>query len=270
MCIRAVFLVQYLNMELYIFESLFIFFLGLCLGSFLNVVVYRLEKKESFIRGRSYCPHCKHGLMWLDLIPVISFLVLRGACRYCKKKISWQYPCIELLTGLLFVAAYMHAGDSAFFFAFLLYIICSMVVIFAYDLKHYIIADAVLLPAISVTFFYQLLAHPALFFTNYLWAGLCSFLFFYAIFFFSKEKWMGFGDCKFAIFMGFSLGYPQVFIAFLVAFWLGALVGLTLMAIQKKGLKSELPFAPFLVAGTILALFWGPQIMSWYAKLFLF
>ncbi len=238
---------------------LIVFVLGLCIGSFLNVVILRLEKEES-LGGRSYCPHCKHQLAWLDLIPVFSFLFLGGKCRYCHAKISIQYPLVELATALMFLVISTIASGLAFFF--MAYVWCSMIVIFIYDLRHYIIPDVVLFPAIIVALPYHLSF-------NYLVAAVAASGFFLLIFLLSRGKAMGFGDVKLAILMGLLLGLAGVLVALVLAFWLGAVIGIVLMLLSKKGLKSQVPFAPFLIAGTFLALLWAPQIMSWYAKLLL-
>lgn len=252
--------------------AVFIFILGLCIGSFLNVVILRLETSQS-LGGRSHCPHCKHGLSWFDLIPVFSFLFLGGKCRYCKAKISIQYPLVEIATATLFLLIFTVNSQSALVLCFMLYVSCSMIVIFIYDLKHFIIPDKILFPAIIVALLFQILNFkfqiPAPI-INYLLAALLASAFFLAIYLISQGRGLGFGDVKLAILMGLLLGFPNILVALLLAFWLGAIVGLSAMALHKKGLKSELPFAPFLIAGTFIALFWGQPIINWYTSFFLF
>lgn len=245
-----------------------VFIFGLCIGSFLNVVILRLEKNES-LGGRSYCPHCKHSLVWLDLIPVFSFLFLRGKCRYCKGKISRQYPIIEISTGLIFLLI-SNYQVSIINSALLFYVTSALIVIFVYDLKHFIIPDKILFPAIVITFLYRLIDNWKLIIGNYSLAAILASGFFLAIFLISKGRWMGFGDVKLAILMGLLLGFPNILVALLSAFWLGALVGIVLMLLSKKGLKSELPFAPFLITGTFLALIWGQPVINWYANFIYF
>ena len=132
----------------------FIFLFGLTIGSFLNCVIYRLEKSESFLKGRSYCPNCKHILGWQDLIPVFSFLILKGKCRYCQQKISWQYPLVELFTGLIFLFVFYILHST-----FYILISCFLIVIFVYDLKYSLIPDKIIYPAIilSLIFNFQFL-----------------------------------------------------------------------------------------------------------------
>ena len=256
-----------------------VFLFGVCIGSFLNAVIYRLEQDKS-LSGRSFCPHCKHKLAWTDLFPVFSFLLLGGKCRYCHKKISIQYPLVEVLTGALFVVILWSLGGVSFGswlvsagifgFAkliFLFYVVSALVVIFVYDLKHYEIPDKVLFPAIGITFLFQAVSSSYLI-INYLLAVLIATGFFFAIFWFSKGAWMGFGDVKLAVLMGLLLGYPNILSALFMAFFLGAIIGVILMIFKKKGLKSEIPFGPFLVLGTFLALLYGTQTIQWYLNLF--
>ncbi|OGZ83610.1 MAG: hypothetical protein A2599_02330 [Candidatus Staskawiczbacteria bacterium RIFOXYD1_FULL_39_28] len=248
---------------------LFTFLLGVCIGSFLNCVVYRLESKKS-LAGRSFCPHCKHILSWKDLIPVLSFLFLKGKCRYCKEKISWQYPAVEVATGLIFLLILNFKFEILNQFeiteflnlGFLFYVSSALIVIFIYDLKHYLIPDKVLFPAIFITLIFRLIFISG--FLNYLLAVLIASGFFLAIFLVSGGKWMGFGDVKLAILMGLLLGFPNILVALFLAFFLGAIIGTAGMIFKRKTLKSEIPFGPFLIAGTFLALFWGQQIINWY------
>jgi prepilin signal peptidase PulO-like enzyme (type II secretory pathway) len=253
----------------------FIFIFGVCIGSFLNCVIYRTELQEnmpagpgrkavSFLRGKSFCPHCKHTLKWLDLVPVFSFVFLLGKCRYCKKQISVQYPLVELATGLIFLLISNQFQISNFLnLVFLFYVASVLIVIFVYDLKHYLIPDKVLFPAIMIAFIYRLFENfsSILFF---LLASLIASGFFLAIFLISKGRWMGFGDVKLAVLMGLLLGVQNVLAALFLAFFFGAIIGVILMVFGKKKLKSEIPFGPFLIIGTFLAMLYGSQIIQWY------
>ncbi|MDO8663699.1 MAG: prepilin peptidase [Candidatus Wildermuthbacteria bacterium] len=265
----------------------FIFFFGLAVGSFLNCVIYRLEEGKSFLKGRSYCPHCKHNLSWQDLVPVLSFLILRGKCRYCRGKISVQYPLVEIATGLLFVSAFWISPQplsrgwatqpigNGLWSDFGLWILISsfLIIIFVYDLKHYIIPDRVIYPAILVSGIWYPVS--GIFFDSYteydilntIYSAVGAALFFLIIVLVSRGKWMGVGDIKLAFLMGLILGWPNILVALFLAFSIGAIVGISLIILKKKGLKSEVPFGPFLVAGTFLALFWGGDIVSWYLGL---
>ena len=236
-----------------------LFLFGLVTGSFLNCVIYRLETGSSFLKGRSFCPHCKHKLSWLDLIPVLGFVFLQGKCRYCKKKISLQYPLVELATGFLFILAFWYFGFGISLIPWL-FILSSLLAIFVYDLKHYIIPDSLVFAAIVVAavFNFNLLAFLSAF-------GAAGF--FLAIVLISRGKWMGVGDIKLAFLMGLMLGWPAILLALFLAFSIGAIIGLGLMAVGRKTLRSEVPFGPFLVTGTLIALFWGEIIIEWYLQL---
>lgn len=265
---------------------IFIFLFGICIGSFLNCVIYRMELQEkmpenspdrkavSFLRGKSFCPHCKHNLSWQDLIPVFSFLFLKGKCRYCSKKISWQYPTIEILTGILFLFISWFCvtpGVTQIVGAnlcFLFFVSCALIIIFVYDLKHYIIPDKVLFPVIGIVFLYQLIFSFRFLNFNPLWSGFGACAFFLFFFLVSGGRWMGFGDVKLAFFMGLFLGYPNILVALFLAFFLGAIIGVGLIFLRNKNLKSEVPFGPFLITGTFIALFYGQEIVNWYMRLF--
>lgn len=254
---------------IFFLSNLFVFILGLCIGSFLNCVIYRLETKKSFLKGRSFCPKCKHQLSWKDLFPVFSFFFLKGKCRYCKIKISIQYPLIEILTALLFLAIFWQFRLNNFLdIIFLFFIVSSLIIIFVYDFKYYLIPDKILFPAIGITFFYRLIFDFD-FILNYILAAFLASGFFFLIFAISKGKWMGFGDVKLAILMGFLLGFPNVLVALFLAFLFGAFVGIILMIYGKKKLKSEIPFGPFLITGTFLALFFGESLITWYISFFM-
>ncbi|MGB2762768.1 MAG: prepilin peptidase [Minisyncoccales bacterium] len=263
-----------LNFLLYFF----VFIFGLVIGSFLNCVIYRLEKKESALSGRSYCPHCKHQLKWYDLIPLLSFIILKGKCRYCQKPISIQYPLVELATAFLFVLIFLRPNLETRFglfnldlfnFVFLLIIASVLIIIFVYDLKHYIIPDKVIFPAILLVLLYQLIFNFQLNnFYSVLISAFGAATFFLIIVLVTKGKGMGIGDIKLAFLMGLLLGWPNIFVALFFAFLIGAIMGIGLILAHKKTLKSEVPFGPFLVTGTFIALFWGKELINFYLNLF--
>jgi len=258
----------------------FVFLFGLEVGSFLNCVIYRLQAGESFLKGRSYCPHCKHKLSWQDLIPILSFLILKGKCRYCHQKISWQYPLVEISTGLIFLlifnSKFLISNEFLIFqfLNFLYYSIvsCLLIIIFVYDLKHYLIPDKIIYPAITlaVIFNFKFLIFKQFQIFNYsILSAFGAAGFFLAIFLISRGKWLGFGDVKLGFFMGIFLGFPNILIALFFAYLIGAIIGIGLVFARKKTLKSEVPFGPFLVIGTFIALFWGEKIIDCYLKSFL-
>ena len=260
---------------------LFVFTFGALLGSFLNCLAYRLELESqkdykgspshSFLRGRSFCPKCKHTLGFWDLLPILSFIFLRAKCRYCSKKISWQYPAAEIAMGLLLILNFkfliLHEFLNFKTFltaAYLIFITGALLVIFIYDLKHYIIPDKVVFPAMAAALLYQM------FFGDFKFALLAAIVaagFFFAIWALSKGKWMGFGDVKLAFLMGLLLGWPNILVGLFFSFLIGAIIGLGLVAFGKKKLKSMVPFGPFLVLGAFIALFFSQQIIGFYVKL---
>ncbi|MBI2450407.1 MAG: prepilin peptidase [Candidatus Nealsonbacteria bacterium] len=253
--------------------AIIVFIFGLIVGSFLNCVIYRLEQGSGFIKGRSFCPHCKHKLGFLDLIPVFSFIWLKGRCRYCKGKISIQYPLVEISTGLLFVLNFLRSDPAQTFAGSDLLIsgfatIPFLVIIFVYDLKHYIIPDKMVYPAIGIALIYDFLRSDLPRRSDLFASAFGAAAFFTAIVLLSRGKWMGAGDIKLAFLMGLMLGYPNILVALFLAFFIGAIMGAGLIILGKKTMKSEVPFGPFLVLGTFIALFWGKIIINWYISLY--
>jgi prepilin signal peptidase PulO-like enzyme (type II secretory pathway) len=262
-------------------EIIPIFILGLLVGSFLNCVIWRTNKKQSFLKGRSYCPHCKHPLEWYDLFPVFSFVFLKGRCRYCKKPISKQYPLVELGVGLLFVFTYLQTridllgpnlSYNLYHLVFLWAIISIFTIIFAYDLKHYMIPDEITVAGLIVAvtwlgfnFYLKLFSFTDLFF--YLFSAIGAAIFFFCFWFFSHGKAMGFGDVKLAFLLGLILGWPNIIAGLFISFLLGGIMGIILIALKKRKLKSAVPFGPFLVVGTLVAIFYGTSLMNWYLSL---
>jgi leader peptidase (prepilin peptidase) / N-methyltransferase len=264
-----------------------VFILGLVIGSFLNALLYRTEVQQELrpishdrrkvgvtvLKGRSFCPNCGHQLVWQDLFPVISFLLLQGKCRYCKKPISWQYPLVELATAFLFVVLFWSVKNllSASFpqgleLLYLWVIGSLLLLIFVYDLKHFLIPDTFVRLSLFVIAAWRLYEAFSVGqeLVPFILASLGSAGFFLAIFLLSKGKAMGFGDVKLALVLGLFLGWPNILVALFVAFVLGALVGLVLIAAKRKGMKSEVPFGPFLIVGTLAAFLWGQELVNLY------
>ncbi|MCX6760429.1 MAG: prepilin peptidase [Candidatus Nealsonbacteria bacterium] len=254
---------------------LFVFIFGLIVGSFLNCVIYRLEVGKSFLKGRSFCPDCKHDLSWLDLIPVFSYIFLSGKCRYCDKKISIQYPLVEISTGLVFLLIFqslLSTASSYFLFSVLYFLTAAslLIIIFVFDLKHFIIPDRVLFPLTGIALIYSLISNLQSLngLINIFVSAFSAGAFFLAIYLVSRGKWLGFGDVKLAFFMGLLLGFPDIIVALYSAFTIGAIIGVGLILAKRKNMKSEIPFGPFLIIGTMIAFFWGNQIINWYFNLF--
>lgn len=253
---------------------LVVFILGLVFGSFLNVVIYRLPRKQSIVFPPSHCPQCQHALAPYDNIPVISFLLLKGRCRYCQKPISWRYPLVELLTALLLTAVYWQFQLSFSFFNAAAFILILIAVSFI-DIDFKIIPNRIIIPALVV--FASLI--PVQYFTglkllNLLtsrwYDPLIGFLIGGGFLYLLAVMWpggMGGGDIKLAAFMGLFLGgYTAV--ALLIGFLLGALGGLAAMFFWGKSRKDQIPFGPYLALGSLVALFYGPEIVNWYLGMF--
>lgn len=246
-----------------------LFALGIVIGSFLNVVILRFHTGLSVAKGRSKCFSCDRALRWHELVPLASFILQRGRCRGCDSRISWQYPTVELLGGFALVTAFLyspivpHLAGSLALFVLLAISLFSYIVICAYDFRHKVIPDvfsygtaAVALVMIGIEWWATgvidwtaLVAGPALF-------GF--FFFFWAV---SRGRWMGLGDAKLALSVGWILGLSQGISAILLAFWSGALIMVPVMIFQRLahkrhglGMGSEIPFGPFIILGFALSL----------------
>lgn len=235
------------------------FILGLVVGSFLNVLIYRLPKNQSIL-GRSYCDRCKKTLPWFDLIPLLSFVFLSGRCRFCKKKIDWQIPTVELLSALSFVFIFLKFPlVTSLSLWFYLFFTSSLIAIFFIDLENGIIPDKITFPLFAVSVFYIL---PDFNFVNHLFSFIFTFLFFFLIFFVTQGRGIGFGDVKLASILGLVFGFPQIIVLLYLAFLTGGLISLILILWEKKHFRKDtISFGPFLVFGTMLTIFWGNQLV---------
>jgi len=258
-----------------IFVSFATFALGAIMGSFLNVLVLRLGTGLG-IGKRSFCFSCSRQLSWYELIPLVSFALLRGKCASCKSAISFRYPLVELVTGLSFFFLFSKTGVT-FLGAYVAVLLFVLLAIAVYDIHHKIIPDQFVYLFAALSFFSVLNFENWNLFGNWkleignlisvenLLAGPLLFLPFAFLWVMSRGRYMGLGDAKLALGIGWALGLSSGFAALLIAFWLGALCGIVLVACthilhlfgKKKGLtmKSEIPFAPFLVMGTFLAFY---------------
>ncbi|MCH7882947.1 prepilin peptidase [Patescibacteria group bacterium] len=246
--------------------AIVIFFLGLIFGSFANVIILRLNTGESLIFKDSRCFFCSQKLQWFELIPVASFLVLRGRCRSCKSRISWQYPAVEFASGFLFLLIYVSTttpiniwslGLATAFFWLLL-------VISVYDIRHKIIPNSLVYLVVAIAFLSLIVGQQL---AQNLISGIALFSFFAFLWWVSKGQWMGFGDAKLALAIGIFLGWPLSLVGVLVSFWVGALFGLVLIFLRRLHLKTHVPFGPFLSIGALTAFLWGERIIEWYLSL---
>lgn len=277
--------------------QLLLFAFGTFVGSFINVLGLRYSEKDGFklaARGRSKCMYCDKSLKWYELVPIFSFIFLGGKCGSCKGKISWQYPVVELLSGLVFFLVPLQLGQgipaAIWVLAFLTFILISII-----DLRLKIIPDSLTLfifgLGVLLVGFYKwsglfgltngtingsFLGSYAVSFwlgsqnvlLNYGVAALVGFLFFGAIYFLSRGRAMGFGDVKLAGAVGFLLGWPDIFLALILAFVTGAIYGLALILRGKKDMRDTIPFGPFIILGVTLVFFFGYYILNGYFAAF--
>lgn len=264
---------------------IFIFIFGTIIGSFLNVVISRYQSGLG-LGGRSKCFSCGGTLAWHELIPLFSFVFQKGRCNACKSAISWQYPIVELSTGVVFLALFVkffivgkvfgevtHTG--VFYFLYALFISGLSIIISAYDFRHQIIPNDFVY-ALNALAFAGLFAGMRFNMPAFI-TGVAFFLFFWVLWFVSQGRWMGFGDATFALGLGWLLGPAQGISALFLAFWSGAIVGILLVGISNTRalflprksftLKSEIPFGPFLAFGACISFLFNLDINALAALL---
>ncbi|MBI4091700.1 MAG: prepilin peptidase [Candidatus Levybacteria bacterium] len=244
---------------------LLVFAVGAAVGSFLNVLIDRLPRGESILFKKSHCANCGRILHLQELVPILSYLWLRGKCKYCKAKISIRLLIVEIATALLFLsifAFYYFAKISFSDAIFLALVLSSFLCIFFSDLEYGIIPDEVVIFLLGVITLYTFFAVPAEI-TNRFFASLAttgSFLFLFII---TRGRGIGFGDVKLSPVLGLFLGFPKIIIGVYAAFLTGAAVSLILIAMGKKKFKNDtIPFGPFLAIGAILGYFFGIRILD--------
>ncbi len=240
---------------------LILFLLGLALGSFLSVLIYRLHTgKPGILWGKSICPHCNKTLGAFELIPLFSYLIQGGKCRGCKRTIPWHYPVLELSNGLLFVGIAL-----AQFTPLPLYLFYGLVLIFVffYDLLYMEIPDEVMFPSIAVALLATFHFEVVLWQSALLGAGGLVAFFLIQILL-SHGRWLGGGDLRIGAFMGLILGWQLTLVAVFVSYLLGSIMSLVLLSAGRVSRKSMIAFGPFLVLGTLVALFYGQPLLTWY------
>ncbi len=255
---------------MFLILTIIFFAFGLVIGSFLNVVIYRLNTEKT-LGGRSACMSCRTQLSWYEMIPVLSYVGLGGKCKSCASRISIQYPIVELLSGILFTLIFLKFSEWFFVdplnfslgFGYHAILFSILLVITVYDLKHKIIPDALslvfgLMAFVGMFLFLDGGFYPHIPNISQFLAGAAVSVPFALIWLASRGRWMGLGDAKLLVGLGFLLGMSGILSATIIAFWLGAIIGIILLATSKKySRKSEVPFAPFLILGTILVYFFN-------------
>lgn len=265
----------------FLITTLFLFVIGAVIGSFLNVFVYRTVTEQDWVSDRSKCENCQKEIAWYDNIPLLSYLMLSGKCRNCKTTIGVIHPVVELLTGSLFV--WWFWGGSLFFrltshplqiiqpFYWLIVGVLLLVVLIA-DLKYYIIPDlaVVLLTIVTLLYRFTLVSLGVMQYRDLGFAVIGMLVlvaFFYSLWYFTKGKGFGFGDVKLAVPLALILGWQKTLVGIFLAFVIGAAVGVALILANKRKLGQVIPFGPFLILGTVLALLWGGDIWHFYVGL---
>lgn len=256
---------------MFLMESFFVFFMflfGLIIGSFLNCLIWRLYKEETVL-GRSYCPKCGQELRWYDNIPVLSFIFLKGKCRFCGDKISWQYPLVEIITGLLFAFSYYFSLQNGLSFLelfFYFFVISLSIIIFVFDLRWYlipvwvVIIGGVLIISLNIFFGASIL--------NVLLSMLIGASFFGLQYLITRGKGIGEGDIWLgalfgAIFPDIKLLILSIFLTYII----GGLVAMVLIIFKIKKIGSRLPLGIFLSLSLLIVLFFGKEIVDWYFSL---
>ncbi len=243
---------------------------GLALGSFLNVVIYRLPRKLSLIKPGSFCPTCHHKIPFYYNIPLLSYIILRGKCKFCGHKISLTYPLVELLTPLSFLILYLKFSFTVFFL-FSVIFTSGLIVLAFIDYYHQILPNEITLPGSFVFLVYSFF-NPYLNFGRALLGILLGagflLLIYWTYFFIKKIEGLGFGDVKMMIMVGAFLGWLKTFFTLILGSFIAAFIGILLIIFKKKDLKYSLPFGTFLSPAAFVSLVWGSQIIGAYLSLF--
>ncbi len=250
--------------------------LGLCFGSFVNALVWRVRKHRDMLRERSECTHCHHVLAWYDLVPVLSYISLGGKCRYCHKSIE-DSPIVELVVALLFVVSYYAwpfgalTGMSLVLFILWLAAIVILVALAVYDLRWQLLPDVMVFPLIGlglisgIVRFSGIDGLSVIGTAGQILSGIAVISgLYWALYMYSKGRWIGFGDVKLGIFMGAVLGWQAALLALFLANLLGVIVIIPGLVLKKLTPKSRVPFGPFLITTCLIALLWGSRLIDWY------
>jgi len=242
---------------------------GTAVGSFLNVCIYRLPQRKSLMWPGSHCPHCQAAVKPYDNVPIAGYLWLRGRCRSCRVPISIQYPIVELVTGVIFLGAYLLVDSPALLIQRLLFA-CSMIVLFVIDLEHRILPDVITLPGIVLGFLFSLFLPPG-------WrdsligialGGGSLWLIGEVYFRVRHEEGMGFGDVKMLAMIGAFLGWKLMLLTLVLSSFLGSFVGIAMIAFKRGDMKYALPFGTFLAMGALVAAAVGDRMIAWYAAFY--
>jgi len=255
-------------MTFYFFSMVFI--IGLIIGSFLNCLIWRLYKNET-LGGRSYCPQCRKNIIWYDNIPVLSFFILRGRCRQCQARISWQYPLVEISTAFLFLLSFRAEMFNPNLSLLILrdwFLIITLVIVFVYDFRWQLVPMTIVWPMSVIIFILNLLLGDN--FLTLVFFGILGAAFFLIQYFLTKKKGVGEGDIWLGVLLGISFpSAGELLLIMVISYGLGAALGLILISQQRKKWQSRIALGPFLALGAIITLIWGEAIINWYLNLFI-
>ncbi len=254
-------------MNLYL--GLYAFFIGLAIGSFLNVCIYRIPLKKSIVRPPSSCPNCGKRIRFYENIPLISYLFLKGKCHYCRHPISWQYPMVEILVGFISLFLFIKFGIN-YQYILSLFFISNLLVISLIDMEHMIIPDVLSLPGILLGWAFSFII-PDLTWTDSLIGILAGggglYLVAIGFAYLTGKEGMGGGDIKLLAMIGAWMGWRSLPLIILMASLSGLVIGFSFMMFSGKGLGAKIPFGPYLSLGAIIYFFFGFQITHWYMGL---
>lgn len=244
--------------------------LGLAVGSFLNVVIYRLPRRQSLVWPGSACPHCGKPIRWYDNVPLIGWFVLRGRCRDCGAPISIQYPIIETITAVAFLACYWVIGPQWLLLSRLL-LTAALVALFAIDLEHQLLPDRITLPGMVIGLLLSIFLPPGVrdAVLGLLLGGGVLFAVGETYFRFRGIEGMGFGDVKMLAMVGAFLGWKLVIVTFVISSFVGGIFAVFLLVSRRTTMTSALPFGTFLALSAFIASLWGDAILHWYLSLYL-
>ena len=250
--------------------------IGLVLGSFINAFVYRYHEEKNWISDRSECVNCHHKLNIFDLVPILSYLFLRGQCHYCHKKISIQYPVVEILTALLFLLSYVYwphkiQGIELVVFIDWLILLVGLISLAIYDIKWMILPNKILLfygffafiyAVLNIFFIYDFHLSNLL---GYIYSVLVSSGLFYSLFTASKGKWIGGGDVKLGLMLGLIAGtFEKAVLLIFLSSLIGSILSIILVGLGRLNIKKTIPYGPFLILSIYIIVLWGDKIVHWY------
>ncbi len=251
--------------------KLFLFLAGLCVGSFINVCIYRLPLNLSIVTPGSFCPNCKNKLKWYHNIPVFSYIFLKGQCAFCGKKISVKYPLIEIISGLIFIFNFAYFGLNLSFAIYLFFELLLLIVIVV-DLEYMIIPDEISIGGIIAGFILAFFRNDLTWIDSILGIVIGGGILLFIIkgyYLLTGKEGMGGGDVKLLAMIGAFLGYKSLLFVVFISSMLGTVIGVPLMLLKSKDVSYAIPFGPFLSIAAVIYIYAGQTIINWYLKLIL-